>query len=164
MLSTLTPRRAGAALCLAASACLAAPSEKPMPAQTATGAFEVRLAPEPASAAAQIAGLGRMSLDKTFHGPLQATSRGEMIAFRSATPGSAGYVAMETVVGSLDGRQGSFVLQHSSTMARGAPSPSIIVVPDSGTGALVGLTGRMHIDIAPGGAHSYRFEYQLPAP
>lgn len=131
--------------------------------QTATGAFDVRLTAEPASAAAEAAGLGRMSLDKTFHGPLEATSRGEMIAFRSATAGSAGYVAMETVRGRLDGRDGSFVLQHSSTMNRGQPTQSITVVPDSGTGALAGLAGRMTIDIAPGGAHSYRFEYSLPA-
>ncbi len=164
MLSSLTLRATSAALFLAASSCLATPSENAMPTQTVTGAFEVRLAPEPASAAAEVAGLGRMSLDKTFHGPLQATSRGEMIAFRSTTPGSAGYVAMETVVGSLDGRSGSFVLQHSSTLTRGAPSQSITVVPDSGTGALAGLAGRMTIEIAPGGAHSYRFEYTLPAP
>ena len=93
--------------------------------QTATGAFDVRLTAEPASAAA---------------------SRGEMIAFRSATAGSAGYVAMETVRGRLDGRDGSFVLQHSSTMNRGQPTQSITVVPDSGTGALAGLAGRMTID------------------
>ena len=149
---------------LAFAACAAATPPTTMPTQTAAGAFDVKLAPEPASAAADVAGLARMSLDKTFHGPLQATSRGEMIAFRSATPGSAGYVAMETVRGTLDGREGSFVLQHSATMDRNQPSLSITVVPDSGTGALTGLTGRMHIDIAPGGAHSYRFEYALPAP
>lgn len=149
---------------LAFAACAAATPPTTMPTQTAAGAFDVKLAPEPASAAADVAGLARMSLDKTFHGPLQATSRGEMIAFRSATPGSAGYVAMETVRGTLNGREGSFVLQHSATMDRNQPSLSITVVPDSGTGALTGLTGRMHIDIAPGGAHSYRFEYALPAP
>ena len=78
-----------------------------------------------------------MSLDKQFHGALEATSRGEMIAYRSAVAGSAGYVAMETVRGTLDGRAGSFVLQHSSTMTRGVPAQSITVVPDSGTDALV---------------------------
>ena len=135
-----------------------------MSAQIAAGPFDVKLAPEPASAAAELAGLGRMSLDKTFHGPLAGKSQGEMIAFRSATPGSAGYVAMETVRGALDGREGSFVLQHSATMDRGQPALSITVVPDSGTGELTGLAGRMTIDIAPGGAHSYRFEYTLPAP
>lgn len=131
--------------------------------QTASGPFDVQFTSEPASAAAEVAGIGRMSLDKRFHGALEATSRGEMIAFRSTTPGSAGYVAMETVRGRLEGREGSFVLQHSSTMARGEPTQSITVVPDSGSGALTGLTGRMTIDIAPGGAHSYRFEYTLPA-
>ena len=137
--------------------------ETAMQPRIATGPFDVKLTPEPASAAAEAAGLGRMSLDKQFHGALQATSRGEMLAFRSATPGSAGYVAMETVRGTLDGHEGSFVLQHSSTVARGEPAQSITVVPDSATGALAGLAGRMTIEIAPGGAHSYRFEYTLPA-
>lgn len=125
------------------------------------GRFEVRLDAQAASAAAAEAGLGRMSLFKQFHGALQGSSRGEMLAFRSATPGSAGYVAMETVVGSLDGREGSFVLQHSSTMARGEPHQSIEVVPDSGTGALAGLRGRMRIDIV-NGEHFYVFDYALP--
>jgi hypothetical protein len=159
---TKSPRRAAVALALLlAAAAGASPLEIPM--HTATGPFDVQLSPEPASAAAEAAGLGRMSLDKSFHGDLQARSRGEMIAFRSATPGSAGYVAMETVRGSLAGLEGSFVLQHSSTLDRGQPVQSITVVPDSGTGALSGLAGRMVIDIAPGGAHSYRFEYTLPA-
>jgi hypothetical protein len=85
-----------------------------------------------------------------------------MIAFRSAVSGSAGYVAMETVRDTLDGRAGSFVLQHSSTMTRGEPAQSITVVPDSGTDALAGLSGRMVVDIATGGAHAYRFDYTLP--
>ena len=128
----------------------------------ATGPFDVKLAPQPLSAVAEQSGLGRMSLDKQFHGTLEAASTGEMLAFRDAALGSGGYVAMETVRGTLDGRAGSFMLQHSSTMTRGAPAQSITVVPDSGTGALVGLTGRMVVDIAPGGAHSYRFDYTLP--
>jgi hypothetical protein len=128
----------------------------------ATGPFDARLAPQTLSAVAEHSGLGRMSLDKRFHGALEATSTGEMISFRSAGYGSAGYVAMETVRGTLDGRAGSFVLQHSSTLTRGEPTQSITVVPDSGTDALVGLAGRMVVDIAPGGAHSYRFEYTLP--
>lgn len=134
-----------------------------MSTHTATGTFDVKLSPQPPSAEAEKAGLGRMSLDKHFHGALEATSSGEMIAFRSATPGSAGYVAMETVHGTLDGRTGSFVLQHSSTLDRGQATQQISVVPDSGSGALTGLAGRMSIDIAPGGAHSYRLEYTLPA-
>lgn len=129
---------------------------------TATGPFDVKLAPQALSPVAEHSGLGRMSLDKQFHGALEATSSGEMLAFRSALPGSAGYVAMETVRGTLDGRAGSFVLQHSSTMTRGEPLQSITVVPDSGTGDLVGLAGRMVVDIAPGGAHGYRFDYTLP--
>ena len=133
-----------------------------MTSHIATGPFDVKLAPQALSAVAEHSGLGRMSLDKHFHGALAATSTGEMLAFRSATPGSAGYVAMETVRGTLDGHAGSFVLQHSSTMTRGEPTQSITVVPDSGTDALAGLTGRMVVDIATGGAHAYRFDYTLP--
>jgi hypothetical protein len=129
----------------------------------ATGPFDVKLAPQTLSGVAEHSGLGRLALDKQFHGALEAASTGEMLAFRSATPGSAGYVAMETVRGTLDGRAGSFVLQHSSTLTRGEPAQSITVVPDSGTDALAGLAGRMLIDIAPGGAHAYRLEYTLPA-
>lgn len=138
------------------------PKEPPVTTHTAAGPFDVKMAPQTMSDVAQHSGLGRMSIDKQFHGALEATSTGEMLAFRSATPGSAGYVAMETVRGTLDGRAGRFVLQHSATMTRGEPALAITVVPDSGTDALVGLAGRMAIDIAPGGAHSYRFEYALP--
>jgi hypothetical protein len=150
---------------LASTAGLAAAAsdkDHPMTSHTATGPFDVQLAPQTLSDVAGKSGLGRMSLDKRFHGALEAASTGEMLAFRSATPGSAGYVAMETVRGTLDGRAGSFVLQHSSTMTRGAPAQSITVVPDSGTDALAGLSGRMVVEIAPGGAHSYRFDYELP--
>jgi hypothetical protein len=101
-----------------------------------------------------------MSLDKTFRGDLEATSKGEMLAFR-AEQGSAGYVAMEQVTGTLHGKRGTFVLQHSSTLLRGAPTQSITVVPDSGTDQLTGLTGRMVV-IIEGKAHSYDFEYTLP--
>lgn len=131
-------------------------------ARIATGPFDVKLTPQALSGVAEGSNLARMALDKQFHGALAATSAGEMLAFRSATPGSAGYVAMETVRGTLEGRSGSFVLQHSSTLTRGEPTQSIAVVPDSGTEALTGLAGRMVIDIAAGGAHSYRFEYTLP--
>ncbi len=102
-----------------------------------------------------------MSLNKKFDGDLVAASQGEMLSFRSSEPGSAGYVAMETVTGTLHGRHGSFVLQHSSTMTRGVPEQSISVVPDSGTGDLAGLAGRMIIIIAEG-QHSYKFDYTLP--
>ena len=130
---------------------------------TANGSFDVQITPQSLSDVASSSGLARMCIDKRFHGTLDATSTGEMLAFRSATQGSAGYVAMETVRGSLQGRSGSFVLQHSSTMVRGEPPQSITVGPDSGTGALTGLSGRMTIDIAADGAHAYRFEFSWPA-
>ena len=127
----------------------------------ANGPFEVKLNPESLSSVAENTGLGRMSLDKQFRGDLEAISHGEMLAFRSSVQGSAGYVAMETVQGTLGGRQGSFVLQHSSTMTRGQPKQSITVVPDSGAGELLGLSGSMIINI-DNGRHSYIFDYALP--
>ena len=128
----------------------------------ATGPFEVRLEPQTPTAASERAGLSRMTLDKRFHGDLEAASTGEMLAFRDAGGQSGGYVALETVRGTLGGREGSFVLQHSSTMSRGVPAASVTVVPESGTGQLAGLSGRMAIDLGAGGAHAYRFDYTLP--
>lgn len=127
----------------------------------ATGLFDIKLQAEGLSLVAEATGLGRLSLDKQFSGDLQATSQGEMLSFRSATQGSAGYVAMERVHGSLHGRSGSFVLQHSASMAQGQSTQSITVVPDSATDALQGLRGSMQISI-DNGQHSYRFVYQLP--
>jgi len=126
----------------------------------AEGRFDVTLNPEPLSGAAAETGFMRMSLAKTFSGDLIGTSRGEMLALRSAVAGSAGYTALEIFTGALAGRSGSFVLQHSSTMTRGAPQQSVTVVPDSGTGALTGLHGSMEI-IIESGAHSYIFDYEL---
>lgn len=126
----------------------------------ATGSFEVKLSPEAMSAVAKESGVGRMSIDKTFSGSLTATSKGEMLAYRSSIQGSAGYVAMETVSGTLDGRKGSFVFQHSSTMTRGTPTQSITVVPDSGTDELAGLSGSLTISIEQG-QHFYEFDYAL---
>lgn len=131
-----------------------------MTTNSANGPFEVKLNPQPISEVAAQTGLGRMSLDKQFHGNLEAVSQGEMLAFRTSVQGSAGYVAMEVVRGALHGREGSFVLQHSSTMTRGIPEQSITVVPDSGTGNLSGLAGKMTIDIVEG-KHFYRFDYTL---
>lgn len=128
----------------------------------ATGPFEVKLNPLDAYNGDADAALGRMSIDKQFHGDLEATSKGEMLTAMGRAKGSAGYVAMERVTGTLHGRSGSFALQHSSTMARGEPVQSIKVVPDSGGGELTGLSGSMSIIIAPGGAHSYEFDYTLP--
>jgi len=132
--------------------------------QYAKGPFEVKLAPQKAdNAQAEGSGHGRMSLDKQFHGELEATSQGEMLSFMTSTKGSAGYVAIEKVTGTLGGRRGSFVLQHSGTMNRGAPQLSVTVVPDSGTGELTALSGSMKIVIAPDGAHSYEMAYTLAA-
>ena len=123
----------------------------------ARGAFEVNLAPLESSAGKE---LGRMSIDKTFHGELDATSKGEMLAVMTGVKGSAGYVAIEKVSGKLGGRDGTFVLQHSGTMTRGDGKLTVSVVPDSGTGELAGLTGTMSIEIKDG-KHLYHFEYSL---
>ncbi|CAM3596020.1 DUF3224 domain-containing protein [Corallococcus sp. ZKHCc1 1396] len=128
----------------------------------ASGPFDVKLTPMAPEAGAVEAAPGRMNLDKRYHGALEATSQGQMLAVRTPVDGSAGYVAMERVTGTLEGRSGTFALQHSGTMTRGAPQLVITVVPDSGTGELVGLAGSMTIDIAAGGKHSYDFQYTLP--
>lgn len=126
----------------------------------ANGTFEVKLTPQASDDKAADASLGRMSIDKQFHGDLEATSTGQMLTAGTAVKGSAGYVAIERVGGTLHGRSGTFVLQHTGTMTRGAPQLTITVVPDSGTGQLVGLAGKMTINIADG-KHSYEFEYTL---
>jgi Protein of unknown function (DUF3224) len=126
----------------------------------ATGSFEVKITPEWNDAAADGASLGRMGLEKQFHGDLAATSTGIMLTAGTSVKGSAGYVAIERVSGSLAGQQGSFILQHSGTMNRGAPQLIITVVPDSGTGELTGLTGTMSIIIADG-HHTYVLDYTL---
>jgi hypothetical protein len=126
----------------------------------ATGTFEVKMDPQPPDEKAGGAAIGRMLLDKHFHGDLEAASRGTMLAAGTAVKGSAGYVAIELVTGTLHGHTGTFVLQHLGTMTRGVPQLSVTVVPDSGTGQLVGLAGKMSINIADG-KHSYDFEYTL---
>jgi len=127
----------------------------------ARGSFDVKVTPQAPEDKVGDPTVGRMSLDKQFHGDLEATSKGQMLAVSSAdVQGSAGYVAMERVVGTLQGHTGTFALQHSGTMTRGTPELSITVVPDSGTGQLVGLAGEMTINIADG-KHSYDFEYTL---
>jgi hypothetical protein len=125
--------------------------------QHAGGTFEVKLAPQPGYSDS----VGRMSLDKQFQGDLTGTSIGEMLAVMSGVQGSAGYVAMERVTGSLKGRTGSFALQHNGLMNRGEPSLTVTVVPDSGTDQLTGLAGTMKI-IIEGKKHSYEFDYTLP--
>ena len=120
----------------------------------------MKLSPQAPEDKAEGAALGRMSIDKQFHGDLEGTSKGEMLSAITGVKGSAGYVAIERVSGTLHGRSGTFVLQHSGIMTRGAPQLTITVVPDSGSGQLVGLAGRMAINIADG-KHSYDFEYTL---
>lgn len=126
----------------------------------ASGTFEVKLNPQASDDKAEGATLGRMSLDKQFHGDLEATSKGEMLTAVTTVKDSAGYVAIERVSGTLHNRRGTFVLQHSGTMTRGAMQLSVTVVPDSGTDQLVGLAGKMTIKVADG-KHSYDFEYTL---
>jgi hypothetical protein len=125
----------------------------------AAGTFDVKLAPQGPDDEAE-ATLGRLSIDKQFHGDLEATSRGQMLTAGTDVEDSAGYVAMERARGTLHGRRGSFILLHSGTMTRGAPSLTIRVVPDSGTEELAGLSGSMSITIVEG-RHSYDFEYAL---
>ncbi|HEY6293735.1 MAG TPA: DUF3224 domain-containing protein [Terriglobia bacterium] len=126
----------------------------------ASGPFEVKLAPQSTDEEAGGSTLGRMSMAKQFHGDLAASSQGEMLTAGTGVQGSAGYVAIERVTGTLQGRSGTFVLQHSGTMTRGVPQLTITVVPDSGTGQLAGLAGKMEIKIVDG-KHSYELEYTL---
>jgi len=130
----------------------------------AVGTFEVTMNPEPPYDQNEGASIGRVSIKKQFSGDLRASSTVEMIGARSLlVKGSAGYVAIERVVGSLRGKSGSFVLQHSGTMTRGKGELSVSVVPDSGTGELKGISGRMTIEISDGN-HAYAFEYSFDAP
>lgn len=128
----------------------------------ASGPFDVKVTPQkPDTQIARTANLGRLTIDKRFHGDLEASAKGEMLATQSEVKGSAGYVALERVTGKLQGRSGSFVLLHSATMTRGAPESTITVVPDSGTGELTGLIGSMRIKVAADGSHSYEFDFRI---
>ena len=130
--------------------------------QRAAGAFDVKVTPQkPDTQIARAANLGRLTIDKRFHGDLEGISKGEMLATQTEVPGSAGYVALERVTGKLRGRTGSFVLQHSATMTRGSPKANISVVPDSGTGELQGISGTMIITVGADGSHSYEFDYKI---
>ncbi|MCI4368807.1 MAG: DUF3224 domain-containing protein [Thermoplasmata archaeon] len=126
--------------------------------QHAKGTFEVRFEPQSLGDREADAALARVALSKQFHGGLEAISRGEMLSATSAVDGSAGYVAIEQVTGSLDGHRGTFILQHSGVLTRGEAKLTVIVVPDSGTDGLVGLTGQMSIEVVEG-RHSYDLEY-----
>lgn len=126
------------------------------------GSFDVKLTPEGLEDKAEGSTLGRMSIAKQFHGDLDAASKGQMLTGMTDVPGSAGYVAIERVSGTLKGRRGSFVLQHTGTMSKAnGYQLSVTVVPDSGSGQLVGLQGKLDIQVVDG-KHRYEFEYTLP--
>ena len=126
----------------------------------ATGTFEVKVVPLAADDSVDTGGFGRLSIDKTFSGGLTGTSKGQMVGAFTAVEGSAGYVALERVTGTLNGKKGSFILQHSGTMSHGTQSIIVTVIPDSGTEELTGLSGKMQI-IIEGKKHSYVFDYSL---
>jgi len=126
----------------------------------ASGPFEVKITPQDDSTGEPL--LNRMLLDKQYRGDLEATGQGQMLTAGTEVKGSGAYVAIEKVTGTLKGRSGSFVLQHTGTMTQNAPPLSIVVVPDSGIGELKGLAGKMLINIAGDGKHSYELEYTLP--
>lgn len=127
----------------------------------ATGTFEVKLAPLDPAFKVDDNSVGRYSIDKQFHGDLEATSKGEMLSGAGSVKGNGGYVAIERVSGTLHGLTGTFLLQHNGTMQNGAYHMNVVVVPDSGIGQLAGLEGRMEI-IIKDGKHSYDFAYTLP--
>lgn len=128
---------------------------------TAKGTFDVKITPQASDLAPEGPNLGRMAIDKQYHGDLEAAAKGEMItAAGLAVKESASYSAVERVSGTLHGKKGAFALQHTGIMDRGTPTLTISVVPDSGTGELVGLTGKMNI-VIEGKQHSYVFEYEI---
>ena len=124
----------------------------------ANGPFDVEIRPD----AAVTASYGRMVLTKQYHGPLEATAKGEMLMGGNPQSGTAGYVAFETVTGTLDGHAGTFQIMQFGTMQAGKPDLRCAVVPGSGTGALTGLTGTMTLDRAADGKHTYNLTYSLP--
>ena len=126
----------------------------------AKGTFDVKVTPV-AEDKADGSTLGRYSLDKQYHGDLEATAKGEMLTAGSDVKGSGAYVAVERVTGTLNGRKGSFVLVHKGTMGHGSMHLEVTVVPDSGTDQLTGIAGTLTIIIADG-KHSYELDYSLP--
>ena len=129
--------------------------------QVASGPFDVKITPQDDQFDDPL--LSRLLLDKQYHGDLEGTGQGQMLTAGTATKGSGAYVAIDKVSGSLKGRKGTFILQHTGIMTQNMPGLVISIVPDSGTGELIGLSGQMKINIAPGGKHSYELEYTLNA-
>lgn len=130
--------------------------------QHASGVFDIKLTPQTVTDPAEAGFHDRLGFDKQFRGDLEASAKGVMLAVRTAVEGSAGYVAIERIEGRLHGRQGSFLLQHSGHMSHAGQHMTITVIPDSGTGELVGLRGQLAITIVDG-QHRYGFDYVLPA-
>ena len=130
----------------------------------ATGAFDVKMIPQAPDEKVGDPKIGRMALDKQYHGDLEASGRGQMLAVMDQAKGSGGYVALEIVDGALGGKKGTFALQHDGLMDGGKPSLTIVVVPGSGTGQLEGIAGTLAIRIEAGGKHFYDFDYTLPEP
>ena len=128
---------------------------------TVRGTFEVTIIPVTTGPAEHAPGISLATLTKTYEGPLSGKALGHMVSTMSDTPGSAGYVALEKVDGALDGRKGSFALQHNGLMNRGDGTLTVVVVPDSGTDGLTGLAGSLDIEVGDG--HRYVFTYSLPA-
>jgi hypothetical protein len=137
-----------------------APPAPPAATQHARGTFDVKLTPQGEEDKRDGATTGRMSADKQYHGDLEGTGKGEMLSVLSDIKGSGTYVAIERVSGTLNGRHGTFILDHRGRMTRGAQQLEISVVPDSGTGELAGISGRMAITITEG-KHFYEFEYAI---
>lgn len=126
---------------------------------TARGSFDVTMTPQSSNTHDGITE-SRLSLEKRYHGQLEAQGSGTMLSTMTTVKGSAGYVAMERVAGTLHGRRGSFVLQHSGVLTRGAQSLTVTIVPDSGTGELAGISGTCGITVV-GAAHSYELHYTI---
>ena len=139
----------------------AAPHRESVVTNHASGTFEVKLNPQAPEENVGDPTIGRMSLDKQFHGDIEGTSKGQMLTAGATVKDSGAYVAVERITGTLHGKRGSFVVHHTGVMTRGAPHLTITVVPDSGTGELAGLSGTMTITIAEG-RHFYEFDYTMP--
>jgi hypothetical protein len=137
-------------------------NESRMTTMHARGTFEVQLAPQPIDAYTDGATMGRMTIDKQFSGDMIATSKGQMLTGMGNIKGSAAYVAIERVTGTVNGKRGSFVLHHTGVMANGAQSLAIVIAPDSGTDDLTGIAGSMTL-VIEGKMHSYDLAYALPA-
>ena len=137
------------------------PSKETTMTAHATGPFDVKVTHQDDNSSDPL--LARMTLDKQYHGDLDGTGQGQMLTAGTSVKGSGAYVAIEKVSGTLKGRKGTFVLQHSGTMTQNKPQLIITIVPDSGTGQLEGISGKMTIIIAADGKHSYDLEYALPS-